>query len=47
MTYGIQLWGSAKIFNLNIFQAFESINLRLITRTRKLMHLHINLQSSI
>ena len=32
MTYGIQLWGSAKKSNVNIFQAFQSINLRLITK---------------
>jgi len=32
MTYDIQLWGSAKKSNVNIFQAFQSINLRLITK---------------
>jgi len=31
MTYGIQLWGAAKPSNINIFQSFQSINLRLIT----------------
>jgi len=31
MTYGIQIWGSTKMSNLKIFQAFQSINLRLLT----------------
>ncbi|KAL4099072.1 hypothetical protein QTP88_023561 [Uroleucon formosanum] len=31
MTYGIQLWGSTKMSNMKIFQAFQSINLRLLT----------------
>lgn len=32
MTYSIQLKGATKISNLNIFQSFQSINLRLITK---------------
>lgn len=31
MTYGIQVWGTTKISNLNILQSFQSISLRLIT----------------
>lgn len=26
MTYGIQLWGSAKVSNLKIVQVFQSVN---------------------
>lgn len=33
MTYGIQLWGTTKKSNLNKLQAFQSINLRLITNS--------------
>jgi len=32
MTYGIQLWGMAKISNANIFQSSQSICLRLISK---------------
>lgn len=31
MSYGIQLWGSAKKSNISILQSFQSINLRIIT----------------
>lgn len=31
MTYGIQIWGSAKKSNISILQSFQSINLRIIT----------------
>lgn len=33
MTYGIQIWGSTKTSNLNLFQSFQSINLRLLTNS--------------
>ena len=31
MTYGIQIWGAAKMSNISILQSFQSINLRIIT----------------
>jgi hypothetical protein len=31
MTYGIQIWGTAKKSNINILQSFQSISLRVIT----------------
>jgi len=33
MTYGIQIWGTSKNSNLKKFQAFQSINLRLLTNS--------------
>jgi len=33
MTYGIQIWGTSKNSNLNKFQAFQSINLQLLTNS--------------
>lgn len=33
MTYGIQIWGTTKKSNLNLFQSFQSINLRDLTKS--------------
>ncbi|KAL4136298.1 hypothetical protein QTP88_007846 [Uroleucon formosanum] len=33
MTYGIQIWGTSKNSNINKFQAFQSISLRLLTNS--------------